>query len=68
MRPIDCFGCWHYAVRPSYAKFVHGLAFKSEADLFPNYGKTVGMNPSQWWSNVRRLSVGGEDFCLFDQA
>ena len=33
------------------------IAFKSEADRFPNYGKTVGMNPSQWWSNVGYSSV-----------
>ncbi|CAD6571889.1 MAG: hypothetical protein ASARMPRED_004902 [Alectoria sarmentosa] len=27
-------------------------AFKSEGDRLPNYGKTVGMKPSQWWSNI----------------
>ena len=27
-------------------------AFKQEQNKAPNYGKQVGMEPPQWWSNV----------------
>lgn len=40
-------------------------AFKSEAGRFPNYGKTVGMSPSQWWSNVRCFSITRDAYYMF---
>lgn len=65
VRPIECSECLDPAVRPRNAEILHDLAFKSEAALFPNYGKTVGMDPYQWWSNVRWDSDVQERFFFF---
>lgn len=29
-----------------------GAVFRIESKERPNYGKAVGMNPSEWWANV----------------
>ena len=49
-------------VRSWCANYHDNLAFESEVDRYPNYGKTVGMNSSQWWSNVR-YSFNQETIC-----
>lgn len=34
------------------AKYLILIAFKSMYSKYPNYGKTHGMNPEQWWTKV----------------
>ena len=31
--------------------------FRIESKMRPNYGKSVGMNASEWWANVRGIST-----------
>lgn len=46
------FGAYHMKSKLANRAFGDSAVFKIESKKRPNYGKSVGMNPSEWWADV----------------